>query len=159
MKPFLVVVFSLILVGCASTKLTEIEPRTAETTPSPTVTKFILKDSVVTRWVVRDSLRLHDSTVAHATADAMNFYIFSGWFTNEHGDSNYVTVDTQTGEGSCSTHFAPVKVSYQDTTHSVTPPPIEQGYGIWSVVLIIFACAIMFTGIGIVLGKFTTITL
>lgn len=130
MKPFLFFL-ALLVAGCATTKLTEIEPRTAETTPSPTSTQFHARDSVVIRWVVmvRDSVSVRDSTVIHvATAEQKQFYIYSWWTKDSRGDSSYSTFDSQTENGNTDLYFGPVEVSYQDTTHTVTnTPPAEFG--------------------------------
>ena len=153
------IVLALILGGCAgSSKLTEIEPRIAVATPSPTSTQFHVRDSVVIRWVVRvrDSVTVKDSTVIHvATAEQQQFYIYSWWIKDSRGDSSYSTFDSQTENGNTDLYFAPVKVPYQDTTHVVTPPPVQQGAGTWTIVLIVFATAVLFVGLGIVIGKFS----
>jgi len=149
MKLSLIIAICLFVIGCSTVRETQIEPRIATTTPTPTDTHYKLRDSLVVRWVVRDSVNVKDSTVIHV-ADATNFYIFSGWFVNEHGDSNYVSVDTQTGEGECITHFAPVKVPYQDTTHQVLPAPIQTGAGTWTIAFIAIVCF----ALGGLAGKF-----
>ena len=129
MKPFLVVIFSLILGGCA-TQREEIRPDVTPFTPTSTLTQTRFKDSVVVRWIVRDSTVLHDSTVVNhtAVADATDFYIYSGTFINSHGDSNFVTLDSQTGMGTLDTHYGTYEVAHNDTTHTVvTTPPAEFG--------------------------------
>ena len=126
MKPLIFAV-CLLVIGCA-TQREEIRPDVTPFTPTSTLTQTRFKDSVVVRWVVRDSTRVHDSTAVHAVADATDFYIYSGTFINSHGDTNDVTLDTETGMGTLDTHYGTYEVPHNDTTHQViNNPPAQFG--------------------------------